>query len=213
MSQDQDKLGNDYDPVAKEYGDHFFHELDGKPLDRQLLDELAKRVGDLGPICDMGCGPGQIARYLHDNGASALGVDLSAEMVKVARELSPEIEFHQGDMMALDFEDNSWGGIAAFYSIIHIPKSKIVDTLGEFLRVLRPGGWLLVSFHIGDELLHVEEFFEKPVDLDFIFFPTAEVKGYIQAAGFEKIEAIEREPYVGVEHESRRAYIFAQKPV
>jgi SAM-dependent methyltransferase len=133
-----------YDTVASEYADKFKDEMDDKPADRSYLDRLAKEVGALGPICDMGCGPGQIARYLHRQGVQTLGVDLSPKMVEEAGRLNPEIHFHQGNMLALPDAENSWGGIAAFYSIIHIPHEQIVDALLELKRVLRPGGVLLV---------------------------------------------------------------------
>jgi trans-aconitate methyltransferase len=52
--------------TAREYAAHLYDELSHKPFDRERLDRLAARVGDLGPICDLGCGPGQVARYLRD---------------------------------------------------------------------------------------------------------------------------------------------------
>lgn len=48
-----------YDTVAPDYAERFKDEMDDKPFDRDCLDRLAREVGDLGPICDMGCGPGQ----------------------------------------------------------------------------------------------------------------------------------------------------------
>jgi SAM-dependent methyltransferase len=129
-----------YDQVAADYAERFKDEMDDKPFDRDCLDRLAREVEDLGPICDLGCGPGQIARYLYRGGIDALGVDLSPRMVAEAGRLNPEIPFHQGDMLALPDEDRSWGGIAAFYSIIHIPREKIVEALCEMKRVLKPGG-------------------------------------------------------------------------
>jgi SAM-dependent methyltransferase len=114
-------------------------------------------------------------------------------------------------MLALtDVEHNSYGAIAAFYSIIHISRSLVVDALRELKRVLRPDGVLLLSFHIGQEIIHRDEWWDKPVSLDFTFFETAEMKGYLQEAGFELEEVIERDPYPGFEYQSRRAYIFAR---
>src|SRR4030095_5897734 len=136
-----------YDAVAPEYAERFKDEMDDKPFDRDCLDRLARQVGDLGPICDMGCGPGQIARYLHRKGVKTLGVDLSANMVTEAQRLNPEIHFHQGNMLLLPDPDNSWGGVAAFYCIIHVPRDQIVQALLETKRVLKPGGILLVTFH------------------------------------------------------------------
>lgn len=201
-----------YDQIAGEYAERCFYELDNKPKDRELLDRLAAEVKSLGPICDMGCGPGEIARYLKDRGADALGVDLSPKMVEKARQLSPDITFQQGDMMYLDVPDNTWGGIAAFYSIIHIPRDKVVEALREMKRVLQPGGLLLLTFHIGSETLHVDDMWGKNVSMDFYYFEREEMEEYLSLAGLENIEAIERPPYPEVEYQSHRAYIFARKP-
>ena len=200
-----------YDQVAAEYAERFKDEMDDKPFDRDCLDRLAREVGDLGPICDLGCGPGQIARYLHRKGVPTLGVDLSPGMVAEARRLNPDIHFHQGDMLALPDKDNSWGGIAAFYCIIHIPPEKIVDALGEMKRVLKPGGVLLITFHIGQEIKHLDEWWDKPVNLDFAFFQPDEMKSWLREAGYEFESVLIREPNPVVEVATRRAYLFARK--
>lgn len=207
-----EELQNSYDLVAQDYAEHFRDEMDKKPFDRKMLDWLIEKVGNLGIICDMGCGPGQIARYLFEHGAEVCGIDLSPGMIENAQNLNPEIKFQQGDMTALaNIADNSFGGVAAFYSIIHIPKSSLKKALAEISRVLRPGGILLLTFHIGQEIAHMEEWWGKSVSLDFIFFETGEMKDHLKAAGFELQEVIERDPYPEVEYPSRRAYIFARK--
>lgn len=202
-----------YDQVAAEYAEKFKDEMDHKPFDRDCLDRLAREVGDLGPICDLGCGPGQIARYLHRQGVETLGVDLSPCMVAEAQRLNPDIHFHQGDMLCLPDAGHSWGGIAAFYCIIHIPREQVVDALREMKRVLKPGGMLLVTFHIGDEIKRLDEWWEKPVNLDFAFYQPDEMKTWLQEAGFELEEILVREPNPEVEVATRRAYVFARKPM
>ena len=201
-----------YDQVAVEYAEKFKDEMDHKPFDRDCLDRLTREVGKLGPICDLGCGPGQIARYLHRQGVGTLGVDLSPRMVAEAQRLNPEIHFHQGDMLSLPDADNSWGGIAAFYCILHIPRERIVSALREMKRVLKPGGGLLLTFHIGDEVKHLDEWWEKPVNLDFAFFQTEEMGTWLKEAGYELEETLVREPNPDVEVATRRAYVFARKP-
>lgn len=206
-------LKKSYDRVAKDYAEQFRGEMEKKPFDRKMLDWLIEKVGERGIICDMGCGPGQIARYLHDSGAKVCGVDLSQAMVERALELNPDIPFQQGDMLALrDVADDSYGGVAAFYSIVHVPRPMMIQALRELNRVLRPGGVLLVTFHLGQEIIHRDEWWGKEVSLDFIFFEREEMKSYLTTAGFELQEVIERDPYgEDIEHQSRRAYIFAQK--
>ena len=212
MDKRRKELQSSYDRLAEEYAKKYFDELEKKPIDRELLDRLASGVKDLGPVCDLGCGPGQIARFLHERGATAFGVDLSSKMVEVARRLNPGIEFHQGDMLSLQAESDSWGGIAAFYSIIHIPRDKVADALCEMKRVLKPGGLLLLSFHVGDETMHLDELWGKEVSMESFFFSVAEVESYLKAAGFEHLDTVERPPYKDVEYQSQRAYLFARKP-
>ena len=201
-----------YDRVADEYVRRIFEELQHKPLDRHLLDRFAASVRDVGLVCDMGCGPGHVARYLHERGVRVCGIDLSAELVERARRLTPGIEFRQGDMMALEIPDETWAAVVAFYSIIHIPREAMVRTLRELRRVLRPGGLLLLGFHIGDDTIHLDDWWGHQVCVDFFFFRPVEMAGYLTLAGFEIEETIEREPYPDVEHQSRRSYIFARRP-
>jgi len=201
-----------YDRVAAEYADRFKDEMDDKPFDRDCLDRLAREVGNLGPICDLGCGPGQIARYLHHQRVKTLGVDLSPKMVAEAQRLNPEIHFHQGDMLSLPDADNSWGGIAAFYCIIHVPREQIANALREMKRVLKPDGILLITFHIGEEIKHIDEWWEKPVNLDFAFYLPEQMEAWLKEAGFALVETLVREPNPEVEVATRRAYLFARKP-
>jgi SAM-dependent methyltransferase len=200
-----------YDRVAAEYSQRIGDELDHKPLERQLLDRFA--AGVTGRVCDLGCGPGHIAAYLHERGADLFGVDLSPGMVEQARLRYPVIPFEQGDMRALTVDDGALGGIVALYSIIHIPRQEVAAVLGELRRVLQPGGSLLIGFHQGEDVLRVEELWGKQVNLDFTFFTPAEMVNYLETARFEVEEVVEREPYAPeVEYQSQRAYIFARKP-
>jgi len=201
-----------YDQVAAQYAERFKDEMDDKPFDRDCLDRLAREVENLGPICDLGCGPGQIARYLHRQGVQTLGIDLSPNMVAEAGRLNPEIPFHQGDMLSLPDAEYSYGGIAAFYCIIHIPRERVVDALREMKRVLKPGGILLVTFHVGSEIKHLDEWWEKPVNLDFAYYQPAEMETWLIEAGFDPEETLVREPNPAVEVATRRAYLFARKP-
>jgi SAM-dependent methyltransferase len=165
IEQKTSDIQSSYDRVADEYVGHVYDELRHKPLDRELLDRFADRVRGAGLVCDLGCGPGQVARYLRDRGVAMCGVDLSPGMVERARELNPGVEFRQGDMKALDVPAEAWAGIAAFYAIVNLPPGEVAQALREMRRVLRPGGLLLLSFHIGEEISHVEDLWAAPCAL------------------------------------------------
>jgi SAM-dependent methyltransferase len=200
-----------YDRIAEEYAARFFGELAHKPLDRALLDAFAEEVRELGTVADIGCGPGQIGRYLHDRGLAVIGIDLSPQMVALARALSPQMQFRQGSMLALDLEDGSLGGIVAFYSIIHIPPEHLPQALREFHRVLTTGGPALLSFHVGQERLHPEEMLGKPVTLEFQFYEPETLARELESAGFVVQARLVRQPYVPQEHPSQRGYLLARK--
>ncbi|MCP4728160.1 MAG: methyltransferase domain-containing protein [bacterium] len=212
IDKHKNDIRNSYGKTAKKYAELYYNELEKKPFDRDILDRFADRVRDHGPLCDMGCGPGQIARYLKDMGVDSFGIDLSPETIETARKLNPDIEFNIGDMMALDADDNSWAGIAAFYSIIHIPGDKITDTFRELYRVLKINGILLLSFHLGSKTMLIEELWDEEVCFEFYFFEKAEIERSVKDAGFIIEESHVRDPYKDVEYESRRCYILAVKP-
>lgn len=205
-------IRENYDRLAEEYTRHLFDELKNKPLDRELLDRFAAEVGHQGKVCDMGCGPGHVARYLWDVGVYVFGLDLSPRMVEEARQRNPGISFRVGDMAALDLPDQSLAGIVAFYAIVNIPQASLSSVFREMRRVLQSNGRLLISFHVGEEIVHPGALFGQPVSMDFFFFQPIKIRKYLEAEGFEIKDVVEREPYApDVEHQSRRAYIFAQK--
>ena len=201
-----------YGLIADEYVRHIYDELQHKPFDRKLLDRFVASVSDNGLVCDIGTGPGHVARYLHERGANVCGIDLAPEMVERARRLNPGIEFQQGNMFALEIADGTFAGITAFYALVNIPRVEVGRALRELHRVLKPAGRLLLAFHVGDDVLHREEMWDVKVSLDFYFFRSDEMNGCLKSADFEIEEIIERDPYPeAVEHQSRRSYIFARK--
>jgi hypothetical protein len=78
-------------------------------------------------------------------------------------------------------------------------------------RVLHAGGILLLSFHVGSQVVHVENFLETSAILDFTFFEPLEVEATLRKVGFTSIDVRVREPY-DCEYPSKRCYIFARKP-
>jgi len=202
---------NSYDRVAAEYTARIADELSHKPFDRKMLDWLHEKAG-AGLICDIGCGPGHIAAYLQAQGAEVYGIDLSPGMIEQAKARNPNISFMVDDMMIIaTISDASYSGIAVFYTLIHLTREQLPTAMRELWRVLKPGGVILATFHIGQETRHFDEFFGAQVNLDFIFFETHEIRAFLEGAGFRIEEAIERDPYPEYEVATRRGYVFARK--
>jgi len=203
-----------YDSVAADYAERFQGELAGKPMDRALFAVFAElvRAAGAGPVADIGCGPGHVAAYLHDLGLNAFGVDLSPEMIAVARRSYPGLRFDEGSMTELDLPDRHLSGIVAMYSIIHIPPDQLPTVFAEFDRVLAPGGHLLLAFQAGDERRHVTEAFGRPVCVDAYRLPPDRVAELLTQAGLDLFAQLLREPHEGSETD-QRAYLLARKPV
>ena len=137
-----------YDAKAQDYAAFIGNAFIGNPLNHVLVQAFADLVQQAGggPVADVGCGPGHVTAYLRDRGVDAFGIDLSPEMVALAREANPDLRFDVGDMGVLDVATGSLAGVLANYSIIHTPPDVLPAVLGELSRVLAPGGHLLVSF-------------------------------------------------------------------
>ena len=212
MGQDLDTIESAYDTLAKEYAEAFSGEHEKKPKDREILLRFLREIGDRRPVWDFGCGPGQTTQYLKDLGIEISGVDLSEKLLEQARTIHPEIHFQKGNILDLEFDDDSIAGVVAFYAIIHFTEEQVERALREVFRVLQPGGIFLFTYHIGEKTIHLAEFLGKKIDIDVMFFNNDFIFNRLAGCGFEKIEIIEREPYPGVEYQSRRAYVFAIKP-
>jgi SAM-dependent methyltransferase len=207
----KEQIKSGYDRAAAGYARKWFHELDHKPLDRLLLNHFHALTENLGKVCDMGCGPGEVAHYLKERGADVMGIDLSEAMIREAKGLNPDIDFRVDDMFGLKLEDGSLAGIAAFYAIVNYGLGDIPLFAREFHRVLRKEGILFLAFHIGDEKVHVVDFFGHQVNLDFHYYDQDKIIDILERTGFDMVDVVIRYPYADVEPQTKRAYVFARK--
>jgi SAM-dependent methyltransferase len=203
-------IRDSYDSAAAGYAEHLSTELARKPLDRHLLNRFAEETRGRGLVADLGCGPGHVTRYLSQQGVTVFGLDLSSQMVAVAQRMNPDLDFRVEDMRCLTAADASLVGALLFYSIVHFGVTELRPMFEEVRRVLLPGGLALVSFHVGDQVVHVDELFGARVSLDFHFHAPDRVVAALQCANLAVIEHVERAPYEGAEYPSRRCYLLAR---
>jgi SAM-dependent methyltransferase len=198
-----------YDAVAVRYAELFRDALAGLPLDRALLAAFAELVqaADVGPVADLGCGPGSGTAYLHSLGVSAFGVDLSPAMIALARREYPDLRFDECSMTALDLPAGVLGGVLAWYSIIHTPPEEMPTIIGEFHRVLAPGGHVLLGFFQADEDSPQE--FDHKVSLAYRW-SVDRLAELLRQAGFAEVARLTREP--GESERFRRGHLLARKP-
>lgn len=182
-----DETRRSYDTVATTYADLTRHLLDETPEERSILASFAETVRSQGggPVADVGCGAGRITAHLHQLHVDAFGIDLSPAMIDVARRDHPDLRFEVGSMTNLALADSSIAGLVAWYSLIHVPDNALGSVFNHFQRVLRPGGPLLLGFHVGDEpQLKTQGYGGHPMHLHVHRRQHNQMRAWLDAADF-----------------------------
>jgi len=121
-----------------------------QPWLQAAIDAFAGSVRGLGPVLDVGCGPGTVTAYLQDLGLDVSGVDLSPRMIEHAKRLHPECTFAVSSATELDLEPSSYGGILGWWSLFNLPREILPNVLTAFHDALVPGGQFIIATHVGD---------------------------------------------------------------
>lgn len=140
------------------------------------------RAGAL--VVDAGCGPGRDVAGLRDLGLRVVGVDRSPAMLAQARCPLPLVV---ADLRALPLPSAALDGVWAVASLLHLPKATAPQALGEWRRVLRPGGLLFLEVKEGDGEIWQDE--PEDVRRFYAYYRSAELDGLLHAAGFRVVEA------------------------
>lgn len=199
-----------YDEVAASYADQLRDALDGKLYMQAALALFAEMVRGSGggPVADVGCGPGHVTARLRELGIDAFGIDLSPGMIEVARSDYPGVRFEVGSMTDLHLADASVTGLLAFWSLVHIPDDEIPAVFGHFQRVLRPGGPMLLGFHVGEgSRLKTSGYGSHPMKVYVYRRQPGQVAAWLRAAGI----TVEAQMLVGPDDDVPGALLFARR--
>jgi SAM-dependent methyltransferase len=192
---DLEAVRTSYDRVADNYVAMGMGELAPTPWLRAALSAFAEDVGDLGPVLDVGCGPGTVTAFLSGRGIEVSGVDLSPRMVQHARRLHPGLRFEVASATGLQLSGASLGGVLGWWSLFNLPRNVLPGVFMSFARALVPGGQLLVGTHVGDgEIARTEAYGGVPVTWTTHLWQPEELMTLLGEAGLEPVAELRLPP-------------------
>ena len=185
---DLETVRESYDRVADAYVELAVGRLEPVPWLRAGLAAFAESVRGLGPVLDVGCGPGNVTAHLTELGLDASGVDLSPRMVEHARRQYPGLRFSVASATELDLAPASLGGVLGWWSLFNLPREALPGVLRTFAEALVPGGQALVGTHVGDgDVVRTEGYGGLPVSWTTHLYWPEELAGMLVDAGLEVV--------------------------
>lgn len=190
------ELRDAHDVLAALYVERLANILDEMPVEQAVLGlfgRLVRNAGNGTDVLDAGCGTGRLAPYLASRGLAPRGVDLSPEMIRVARRDYPDHPFALADLRALPFADSSMAGAVSWYSLMYLTPEDRAGAFGELARVVAPGGFLAIAFKSGDDQLRrAGGTLGLGIEFDIYWLSPAEVERRVVTAGFKVLFRGER---------------------
>ena len=155
------------------------------------IDELVNLLPKKAKVLDAGCAAGRDTAVFAIRGMNPLGIDLSSNLIKIAKKRYPSIKFVQGNFLKLPFKNSYFQGVWAHASLLHLDSVKDVKkALSEFYRVLQKGGIIhvYVKAQTGRKKYAIVKDKLSKHDRFFQFFKRNELKKLIKNAGFKMIK-------------------------
>jgi ubiquinone/menaquinone biosynthesis C-methylase UbiE len=156
-----------------------------------LIERFVTYLKSGDKVLDAGCAAGRDSHLLNQKGLTVVGIDLSQNFIKLARENYPDITFRFGNFLDLPFSEHTFDGVWAHAAIVHLEtKRDVIKALSEFFRVLQPGGilHLHVKRRMDDQVTSVISDPLSRHDRFFRWFTPKEVSAYLTQIGFSIIE-------------------------
>lgn len=194
-----------YDRIAEKYAKTFSETS-------RFIDNFLKYIPAGENILDAGCGIGTDSTYMLSKGYKVVSVDLSEEMLKIAHKNNPGHQAIAADIRQLRFPSDSFVGIFASYSLIHLKKDEGIKVIKNFYHFLKPQGIFYLSLQSGiSSELFVSSPLKQEEKLFLKIFSPEEIKNILTNCGFTIIEEHIRKPLLPEEHNFEKLYIIAKK--
>jgi len=149
------QVAAEYDAVGTEYFNFYRTDIPEKVT--SYVDHFADKLQLGSSVLELGCGNGLPVAATLAQQFRVTGVDVSEKQIESARENVPNAEFLASDMAKLDYPSDSFGGVIALYSIIHLPRELHGDLFDSIYSWLTPGGVFLATFASTESEIWIED--------------------------------------------------------
>ncbi len=180
-----------YNGIAVEYNSN---RLTRKEVVSKYFDSVSHFFPQTGKLLDLGCGGGEpVTGYFARNGYQVTGVDISEQMIEIARKQLPQGEFIRADMTDCDFDDASFDLIVSTFAIIHIPQPEQEQLFRNIYKWLKNYGVAYLTLGAKNEQSVIRDW--KGVTMYWSHFSPDEYRPMLRGIGFELLyEEIEDFP-------------------
>ncbi|WP_300459293.1 class I SAM-dependent methyltransferase [Desulfobacula sp.] len=176
-----------YNKNADKYADKF---MAFKSYQEKLSRFQQRYLPEHASILDVGCGPGNTAKFLMgiDNHYTITGIDLSVEMITIARQNVPGCNFSIQDIRDI-IPDKEYDAVIASFCIVHLSDQETTVLIQTLSKMLKPNGSLYISFMEGKSPgLETTSFSDEKIF--FNYFPRDRIKGLLAANSVETVELL-----------------------
>jgi SAM-dependent methyltransferase len=198
-----------FDAIGERYDDVFPHKSGQIIATQWMIDRLAPGAR----VLDLGCGTGvPTAGMLAESGLEAVGIDVSTEMLALARRNVPTGRFVAMDVMELDDSLGQFDGVCAFFCLLMLRRSDIPRVVRRVRSVLRPGGLVAIGMVEGDLDYEPVTFLGQPMSVTA--YPQADLEAAIRAEGLHvlEVDVEEFEPASAEVPAERQIFLCCQAP-
>jgi ubiquinone/menaquinone biosynthesis C-methylase UbiE len=175
------KTINGYNHCAAEFAAQHFN----LGAYEQYVRDFAVLLPPQARILDLGCGPGNIACYLyrHSPDYRITGIDLSTQMLSLARQNLPQARLIHNDLRLLELPDQ-FDALVLSFSIIHLYGPETVTLLQKSIKWLVPGGYLYLNFMTGGTAGFAKTSFSE-VELYFNYYDAGQLVTLLTDIGYQ----------------------------
>ena len=206
MSFDASAVRHVYEDIADGYAGRFGDDLERSLVDRTVLETAVGMLPPPALVLDLGCGPGQVASFLVARRCRAVGIDLTAKMLDVARRADPPLALINGNVLRLPVRDGAADGAIAWFALHNLPRALLGGALAQVRRVLRPGGVFVMATHGGDGEESVAHHWQTRTEhVPLTYYSLEQLRSELGSQQFEIVDERSRPP---MEHEHAVTKLF-----